>query len=459
MCSLWQSIQVLRNQVNRYSLTEVSGVSVLDIDLIKPILLENLRGQRLEIRFKADLHGELSRVICRVFKRPSVPVPFMRTYHKKTPKKKLRVLPLSSPSSEEDSVVKSPERSRAKILFDQIQHSTPIYKCGVRWEEQTHGCSSTIVVLGGSVRKRPFPDSGYLSDHTRTSPKRVSPTETVRSPKPRDAKEKRVDVRVGLGEVSEPSAEEDGPELEKAQSRAKGTEALSEKVGSVSEGAGTVAEEERSVVDVTQSLAEEARPVREEVEFLADGARATTESHDDDKESVTEEEPVEGVESVIELEPAKFKLELSAEGASHFPDPVDLQVTNSAESLVSEQSEELRANTDIASLKSLFEQQLTSQWQQVEKQLVQFQSETCTHMSGLLSAFQQHRVVHSQMLQDTVWNWKALEDFHTISSGIMSFMKAENQRVMSFCQQQILRLKSSEMEGASEKRGSSPVQK
>ncbi|XP_055013992.1 synaptonemal complex protein 2-like [Boleophthalmus pectinirostris] len=615
-CSLWESIHVLRTEVNRYSLTEVNRVAVLHMDLIRPMFLEDLRGQRLEIRFKADLLGELSHVICRVFKRPSVPVSFMRTYSKKTPKRKLRVLPLSSPSSEEDSAVKSPETSRAEILFDQIQHSTPAYKCGVRWEEQGHDCSSTSTAgLAGSVRKRPFSDSGYLTDTIRT-PKRVQPSsERARSPAQRrrakeeepvhrwmeldaeeehvhgsvghkaeeeavdlrveldgeeeqvdrrmeldgeeeqvdrrmelgaeqehldgrvelgaeekhvdekvelgaeeervggrvelgaeekrvdgkvervdgkvelgaeekrvdgrvelGAEEKRVDGRVGLGAEEEHihgsvglDAEEDslsidrlaeelGPEMELAQSRAEGAGLAAEKeVESASEGPGAVATGGRSLADKAGCLSEEGRPAGEVMEFLENGAELTAkgmESHAIDKESVAEEK------SVIELEPGTFKLEWSAGGAD-LPEQVDLQVINSTESLVFEQSEELRANTDIiANFKSLFEQQITSQWQQVENQVVQFQRETHKRLSELLSAFEEHRAVHEQMLRDTVWNWKALEDFHSISSGITYFMKSENQRVTSFCQQHILRLKKcEEMERASEKGGSSTVQK
>ncbi|XP_078138410.1 uncharacterized protein LOC139924258 isoform X2 [Centroberyx gerrardi] len=50
-----------------------------------------------------------------------------RSYcRKKLVKSRLKILPLSSPSSGEDySVTKTPGRSRAEFLFDQIRHSTP----------------------------------------------------------------------------------------------------------------------------------------------------------------------------------------------------------------------------------------------------------------------------------------------------------------------------------------------
>uniref|UniRef100_A0A8C6TIK2 Synaptonemal complex protein 2-like n=1 Tax=Neogobius melanostomus TaxID=47308 RepID=A0A8C6TIK2_9GOBI len=210
--SMWETIHVLRTEVNHCSLTDINGMSVLVMDLIKPMLLDNFKGQRLELKFDGALHSELSCVIGRVFKKPLVPVSSMRIYHNRTPKKKkLRVLPLSSPSSDENSVIKSSERSRAEILFDQVKHSTPVYKCGNRFKEEGPDCflspelsidrpfpdpvhpvcfstseeDSVDKEMVGSVRKRPFPDSGYTSDLTMAKPKikRVHPSpEAAKSP-------------------------------------------------------------------------------------------------------------------------------------------------------------------------------------------------------------------------------------------------------------------------------------
>uniref|UniRef100_A0AAV2LL66 Uncharacterized protein n=1 Tax=Knipowitschia caucasica TaxID=637954 RepID=A0AAV2LL66_KNICA len=88
---------------------------------------------------------------------------------------------------------------------------------------------------------------------------------------------------------------------------------------------------------------------------------------------------------------------------------------STAPALGSERTEEARDNTDvIGGLKSQIEQQISSQWEEVENQV----TESHKHMMELLSAFQERRAVQVQMLENAVWNWKALEEFHSITSGI-----------------------------------------
>ncbi|TMS01199.1 Synaptonemal complex protein 2-like [Larimichthys crocea] len=106
-----------------------------------------------------------------------------RSYSRKKPQSKshLKILPLSSPSSEEDScVMKTSERKSesAESLFDHIRHSTPSYNSGVpegaelqisQGEMGESGGSSSPLTkeVFGPDRKR---DSGYLSDQTEGHP-------------------------------------------------------------------------------------------------------------------------------------------------------------------------------------------------------------------------------------------------------------------------------------------------
>ncbi|CAB1437562.1 unnamed protein product, partial [Pleuronectes platessa] len=101
-----------------------------------------------------------------------------RSYNRKKPQSKsqLKILPLSSPSSDDDSsVMKNSGKSRAEFLFDQIRHSTPKYDSGapvhaepqVSQEHEFAGSSSPILTeVFSRERKRVAADSGYLSDQT-----------------------------------------------------------------------------------------------------------------------------------------------------------------------------------------------------------------------------------------------------------------------------------------------------
>ncbi|XP_038567401.1 uncharacterized protein LOC119897625 [Micropterus salmoides] len=121
---------------------------------------------------------------------PSAARQTVRSYSRKKPQSKsqLKILPLSSASSEEDSsVMKTPARKTAELLFDQIRYSTPSHptdspNCshlnsgdpvGAELQisqEQTDdfggGSSPKKKEVFSSERKRSAPDSGYLSDQT-----------------------------------------------------------------------------------------------------------------------------------------------------------------------------------------------------------------------------------------------------------------------------------------------------
>ncbi|XP_058468382.1 synaptonemal complex protein 2-like [Solea solea] len=233
---LWDSVHLLREDVSCYSFQvkhdgqslsvtmetchsvtvwfrivcvcvfpECTGTeTVLSVHLNNPIMHHSSRGQRVELIFSCDYQRDLQEAAERVFmsgrSSPSnkasgstvqAPPP-VRSYSRKKPQKKshLKILPLSSPSSEDDSSVsKTPSKSRAEILFDQIRHSTPNYSTGVPvgaepvvsheyTVEVGEGPSAVQQEVVSSDRKRAAADSGYLSDHTEGSPahkKKVEP--------------------------------------------------------------------------------------------------------------------------------------------------------------------------------------------------------------------------------------------------------------------------------------------
>ncbi|KAK5905496.1 hypothetical protein CgunFtcFv8_001456 [Champsocephalus gunnari] len=101
-----------------------------------------------------------------------------KTYRRKKAKikSKLKVLPMSSPSSLDSPVPKVVWVNQAELLFDQIFHSSPTHSSGLPEGAEQHtsqvqkdmfGDLSFIPKEGfGSGRKRSALDSGYLSDQT-----------------------------------------------------------------------------------------------------------------------------------------------------------------------------------------------------------------------------------------------------------------------------------------------------
>ncbi|XP_049912361.1 synaptonemal complex protein 2-like [Epinephelus moara] len=147
---LWGSIHLLRGDVDHYSLQLNQHETVLSVWLNNPIMHHNSRGQTVELKFNSEHHQELEEAAGRVFMKvksscreedssgtlqvsPSAHRHNGRSYSRKKPQSKsqLKILPLSSPSSEEDSSVTKTPVSRSEFLFDQIQHSTPTHDSGV----------------------------------------------------------------------------------------------------------------------------------------------------------------------------------------------------------------------------------------------------------------------------------------------------------------------------------------
>ncbi|XP_012779973.1 synaptonemal complex protein 2-like isoform X5 [Maylandia zebra] len=207
---LWGSIHVLKEEVDHYSLQVKQNETVLSFWLNNPIMHHNVRGQTVELTFNSKHHKELEEAAGRVFMKvqntPHVKDPGgtaqasttnkhgRRAYgHKKAPSKsQLKILPLSSPSSEDDSTVSKPAaRSAAEVLFDQIRHTTsgchsfhtvsdvtvethlpdaiePVSDDpkGVELQVSQDFEESSFPLEQEVFRKRKAPDSGYLSDQT-----------------------------------------------------------------------------------------------------------------------------------------------------------------------------------------------------------------------------------------------------------------------------------------------------
>ncbi|XP_060950227.1 synaptonemal complex protein 2-like [Limanda limanda] len=241
---LWGSIHLLREDVDNCILQVkqdgcTGAETVLSVQLINPIMHHSSRGQKVELSFNCEHLRELEEAAERVFKSApcgsepiKAPPPAKRhegrSYNRKKPQSKsqLKILPLSSPSSDDDSsVMKTPGISQAEFLFDQMRHWTPKYDSGapVRAEPQISqqqefaGSSSPLQKeVFSRERKRVAADSGYLSDQTEgtmANKRRVEPqTEGV---------EPHSSVTACSPEEAEPPTEEEGLFEERAGSNDK----------------------------------------------------------------------------------------------------------------------------------------------------------------------------------------------------------------------------------------------
>ncbi|XP_034428653.1 synaptonemal complex protein 2-like isoform X3 [Hippoglossus hippoglossus] len=236
---LWGSIHLLREDLDNFSLQVkqdgcTGAETVLSVQLINPIMHHSSRGQKVELSFNCEHQRELEEAAERVFKRVKsapcgsdtgdpvkAPPPAKRhegrSYNRKKPQSKsqLKILPLSSPSSDDDSsVMKNPGKSQAEFLFDQIRHSTPKYNSGVpvsaepqvsQEREFAGSCSPLQTEVFSRERKRVAADSGYLSDQTEgtTANKRRVEPQTV-------GEESNSSVTACSPEEAEPPTEEEG---------------------------------------------------------------------------------------------------------------------------------------------------------------------------------------------------------------------------------------------------------
>ncbi|KAM3593298.1 uncharacterized protein V6R79_009809 [Siganus canaliculatus] len=181
---LWGTVHLQREDVDRYALQVQHGgctgaQTLFTVWLKNPIMHLQSSGRTVELSFPSDHHRALEEAAARVFteglRSPPVDLtvgsvrtalpsagPAGRSYSRRRPlsKSQLKVLPLSSPSSDEDSsAMKTPPGNLADFLFDQIRTSTPSYSSGVVvWAEPQREESA-----GSCDRKRAAADSGYLS--------------------------------------------------------------------------------------------------------------------------------------------------------------------------------------------------------------------------------------------------------------------------------------------------------
>ncbi|XP_049604872.1 synaptonemal complex protein 2-like isoform X3 [Syngnathus scovelli] len=166
---LWGSLHLLKEEVNRYQLElqqDEGGEAqaILTVLLKSPITHLDSKGRRVQLRFKSELLGELEAAAARVFPREeshkdgseqawASPLPTRppgRRYKKKTCSRTLKVLPLSSPSSDDqDSVATTPSSKWASDLFDAC--STPLKVSG-----ESTPKSPLQAVPGGHVGAEPL---------------------------------------------------------------------------------------------------------------------------------------------------------------------------------------------------------------------------------------------------------------------------------------------------------------
>ncbi|XP_043960987.1 synaptonemal complex protein 2-like isoform X3 [Gambusia affinis] len=214
---LWGSIHLQMEDVDYYSLKFKQNEMVLCVRLTNPIMHLNTRSHVVELTFDLEHQQELEEAVGRVFNKQLSPssaggadrtsssadTHTARFYSRKKPlsKSQLKILPLSSPSSEDESTSLKPTASnRAEVLFDQIVHSTPKFSVafqppldppdgadgsevhllnleeppsgdlqGAEFQMTQHlsegleeGSSSPSIKE--NLRKREAADSGYLSD-------------------------------------------------------------------------------------------------------------------------------------------------------------------------------------------------------------------------------------------------------------------------------------------------------
>ncbi|KAL7373737.1 hypothetical protein ABVT39_013536 [Epinephelus coioides] len=374
---LWGSIHLLRGDVDHYSLQLNQHETVLSVWLNNPIMHHNSRGQTVELKFNSEHHRELEEAAGRVFMKvksscreedssgtlqvsPSAHRHNGRSYSRKKPQSKsqLKILPLSSPSSEEDSSVTKTPVSRSEFLFDQIQHSTPTHDSGVPVGAELEVSQETTGDFGeyvsplrkevfSSDRKRAAPDSGYLSDQTEDF-------------------------------LAQKKRAEPQPEREESKS------------------------------PPSESSPKEAEP------FEAGGGLLDDEGKGGAKES--------GVQPESELTSG--------------------------------------ITAAFNTFKTQLEQHFTGCWKSVETEILLSLKECQQHVSSLLTAVHQHRLVLLQRFENSVTDQlKRLNEnstsLNSINTQILSFFQSEMQRLGSFCDEHLQRLKSLESSESGAERPSS----
>ncbi|RVE59169.1 hypothetical protein OJAV_G00201700 [Oryzias javanicus] len=222
---LWGSVHLLREEVNHYSIQVQQEEAVLKVKMNNPIMLHTSRSQTVELSFSSKHHRDLEKAVGKVFQKvprttewgtaqapPTTDKHRAHSYSRKRPSRKshLKILPMSSPCSSEDS---SPSQlmgqTRAEILFDQITSSTHTFNdsavlqlpsdlpddgsvlehhltddlrpvsqnCDISQDQTVDFQRSISPSKHDVLRKREAPDSGYLTDQTEGEPAHKKHTE------------------------------------------------------------------------------------------------------------------------------------------------------------------------------------------------------------------------------------------------------------------------------------------
>ncbi|CAK6982997.1 synaptonemal complex protein 2-like isoform X3, partial [Scomber scombrus] len=416
---LWGSVHLLSEDTDHYRVQlthdECSGAeTVLSVRLNNPIMHLDSKGQTVKLTFDPEHHRQLEEVAGSVFTRsprvtdsggrvqasPSA-VRSGSSYSRKKPKRKshLKILPLSSPSSEDGSSVTTPAaRKPAESLFDRIRHSTPSFSSGVPvWSaldvspvKESQGSSSLLPKeVFGSDRKRAAQDSGYLSGFTE------GPSAQRRKTEPQSAGEESAFALTGeevLFVRGEPSEEEEvqfvgGEPYEEEEVQFVGGEPSEEE--EVQFVGGEPSEEEVQFVGAEPSAEEVhfvgGEPSAKEVQFEGGEPSAEEEVQFEGGEPSAEEEvQLEGgepsAEEEVEFEGGEPSAEEEVEfegGAVKREEPV-----NEPESGITAAFKTFRAQ---------LEQHFTDCWKKVEAKVQQSLKESQQHVSSLLTAVHQHR--------------------------------------------------------------------
>ncbi|XP_061877317.1 synaptonemal complex protein 2-like isoform X5 [Entelurus aequoreus] len=353
---LWESIHLQREDVNEYKLElqqdECTGSqAVLSVQLSVPILYLNTKSWRVKLLFRPELLEALevaARTVFAVFQEKSGEKSTpgtRRLYNRKKRPSQLKVLPLSSPSSDEDSFTKRPRINRASVLFDQVVHSTPSY--------------NSVPGLLVEAMPKSFQEELDLS----TATKEVSSLDRTRTPQE-------------SGYLSD------------------GLEAVFAQQGV----------EPKRVEPKEWPLQEGVEPFEEEEEPLRDKAEPSL---------TNQQETV----NVLEVD-TQFQLTSSIQNA-------------------------------FSVFKTKLEEHYTGCWQKVESEIQSSLKDCQEHVSSLLSAVHQHRLILMQSFENSIADQlKCLEENSTnlnnMCSQILGFFQTEIKRLSDFCDQHHQRLRSLE---------------
>ncbi|XP_032408077.1 synaptonemal complex protein 2-like [Xiphophorus hellerii] len=400
---LWGSIHLQMEDVDYYSLKFKQNETVLCVRLTNPIMHLNTRSYVVELTFDPEHQQELEEAAGRVFNKqaspsgaggavqtsPSADTHTARFYSRKKPpsKSQLKILPLSSPSSEDESTSLKPMASnRAEVLFDQIVHSTPKFSSRSEQPGAERGWS-----FGPSERISPVSGSAAFQP-------------------PLDPPDGADDSEVHLSNLEEPpSGDLQGAELQTMQHLTEGLE----------EGSSSPSNKE----NLRKREAADSG-------YLSDQAEGVTASK-------RKAEPLQDW--------AESELPMKAEGAELAVEE-DLQSEGAKQKAEPESHLTSDITAAFKSFKAQLEQRFTGCWQEVQAEVLGSLRDCQQHVSSLLTAVHQHRLSLLQRFESSVTDHlKQLEEnsisLNSMDSEILTFFHSEMEQLSSFCQEHLKKLK------------------